>query len=1061
MEKKFEKNHIIIGLGGRGGDTLKAFKKVLFKNSLTKDVADSCPIQYLYVDSSSEDLKNGWDDELGVNYGIDDWAKINIRESIEWKDIFENLSNYPTIRPWLGNKGLWAEMSLNTETGAGQLRKLGRTYFAASVFNQKENSFTKNLQAAYDKVCQISKSASKTHYHILVGLSGGTGSGTIVDIISMVSKHIEKNNLTEDKIIIYALLPERNVKGKDILGFYYPNAYAALKEINAIGLHSDTETNPLYYRPIDIEEYLHDKEARIEAHYTTCFVFSNENEKSRIIDYTKALPNMIADFLYHTLITLPNSNEGQNAYVKLTENSVIASETDKFTGKKERAVKFASASIKRIEIPEIEVIDLYGAKILQQLLYQQKYNNWIDGKGYINKEGEDKTTDFVENRSRPDNFLQLCNITLDQLSLKTPHDGTDFKNSDDEWDTINERLAQNALKVYDGGKDKKPIQYYKNYMDGFFSTQFRGNGMGVEKYWSEKNRDIDQQSDYFYQKIESHLLDLWVKKSNRSVGLYEILSILERLKNEIKTISARAANRIAHLTDPNKFDVKDADYTNAGCNQEINVCIKDFGNFFKSKKNTFEKARSFILKLYKNKTDIIAYRFAVNLIDSLSKKLDKLSDDIEKIIEQVYAAESKLTDIISEKEKLFKNNGDDESYHKNNVKMLYEEGAIEREYGIIIQDKETIQDELIKFRRSVIANAADNTFVDLQKKLSVDLITKDYLYNLNSRIPVIYDELAKTGKIAQDNKLIGRNVLNYFHKEYKSTEELELFLKNMREETGVYAKLSSTKDNTLDTTGIKNYASDAYVIQYPAYNIDDDAEKFEASFVKLLKQVFQDPMIVKSSNGRTNELTIFKAKANMAVRSFEMVSGMMHDMYRNAFVKQTKMAELTIHTEGSHDDYPKIIPLNDFEKEKEWQQWFDKGVLPYMLLADSMGYLDNANGKTILNLEPENPLSKEVYKIFDQDENFYKIHKYLFEHDIQSEMDLDKRLYNKLRLNITDALAHKENKKQEQRKVWIEKIKNVLLPSILENDYEGDQTNTEYHKFINAYEIVASNILNI
>ncbi|HZK08550.1 MAG TPA: tubulin-like doman-containing protein [Bacteroidales bacterium] len=1057
-----EKNHIIIGLGGRGGDTLKAFKKVLYKNSLTKDVADSYPIQYLYVDSSSEDLKNGWDDELGVNYGIDDWAKINTRAGVEWKDIFENLGNYPTIRPWLGDKSHWATMSLNTELGSGQLRKLGRAYFAASVFNKKDNSFVKNLEAAWDKVCKISKSASKTHYHILVGLSGGTGSGTILDIISLISKHIAKNNLKEDKIIIYALLPERNVKKeKDILGFYYPNAYAALKEINAIGLHSETETNPLYYQPIDIEEYQHNKEVRIEANYTTCFIFSNENEKSRIIDYEKALPNMIADFLYHTLVTLPDSNEGQNAYVKLTENSVIVSETDKFTGKKERAVKFASASIKRIEIPEIEVIDLYGAKTLQQFLYQQKYNNWIDGKGYHNKEGEDKTTDFVENRSRPDNFLQLCNITLDQLSLKTPHDGTDFKNSDDEWDTISERLAQNALIVYDSGKDKKPIQYFKNYMDGFFSTQFRGNGMGVEKYWSEKNRDIEQQSDYFYQKIESHLIDLWVKKSDRSVGLNEILTILERLKNEIKTISTRAANRIAHLTDPNKFDVKDADYTNAGCNQEINNCIKDFGNFLKSKKNTFEKARGFILKLYKNKTDIIAYRFVVNLIDSLNKKLDKLSDIIEKIIEQVGAAESKLTDIISEKEKLFKNNSNDESYHKNNVKMLYENGAIEREFGIIIQDKNTFKNELIKFRRSVIANASDNTFSGLQKQLSVDLITKNYLYNLNSRIPVIYDELSTTGKIEQDNKLIGRNVLNYFHKEYKSTEDLETFLKNMRDETGVYAKLSSTKDDTLDTTGIKNYASDIYVIQYPAYNIDDDAEKFEASFVTLLNQVFQNPTIVKSTNGRTNELTIFKAKANMAVRSFEMVSGMMHDMYRNAFVKQTKMAELTIHTEGGPNDYPKIVPLNDSEKEKEWQQWFDKEILPYLLLAKSMGYIENSNGKIVLNLEPGNPVSTEIYKILDSSESLYDIRSYLFDHDIISEIDLEKRLYNKMRVNINKALSQKENKKQEQRQIWIENIKNSLLPSILENDYEGDKTNTEYHKFINAYEIVVSNILNI
>lgn len=427
----------------------------------------------------------------------------------------------------------------------------------------------------------------------------------------------------------------------------------------------------------------------------------------------------------------------------------------------------------------------------------------------------------------------------------------------------------------------------------------------------------------------------------------------------------------------------------------------------------------------------------------------------------MHVAESKLAVILSEKEKLFKNNSNDESYHKNNVKMLYEEGAIKREYGIIIHDKDTFQNELTKFRRNVIAEAADNTFSDLQKKLTVDLLTKDYLYTLNSRIPVIYDELAKTGKITQDNKLIGRNVLNYFHKEYKSTEELELFLKKMRDETGVYAKMSSTKDNTLDTTGIKNYASDAYVIQYPSYNFDNDAEKFEGLFVELVKQVFQDPTIVKSTSGRTNELTIFKAKTNMAVRSFEMVSGMMHDMYRSAFIKQTNMAELTIHTEGVTDNYPKIIPLNDFEKEKEWQQWFDKEILPYLIFGKAMGYLENSNGKTVLNLEPENPVSKEIYKISDSNENLYYMQSYLFKHDIISEIELKNRLYNKIRVSIDNALNQRESKKHENRKIWAEDIKNKLLPAILENDYEGDKTNTEYHKFISAYEIVVSNILKL
>ena len=94
--------------------------------------------------------------------------------------------------------------------------------------------------------------------------------------------------------------------------------------------------------------------------------------------------------------------------------------------------------------------------------------------------------------------------------------------------------------------------------------------MGVERYCAEKSKDIEQQSNYFYKKIEEQLLDLWVTKGGRVIGLNETTNIIERVIKELKTISSRAANRIGHLTDPNKFDVKDADFTNAGCNKEIN-----------------------------------------------------------------------------------------------------------------------------------------------------------------------------------------------------------------------------------------------------------------------------------------------------------------------------------------------------------------------------------------------------------------------------------------------------------------------------------------------------------
>ncbi|MGZ2371727.1 tubulin-like doman-containing protein [Ancylomarina sp. YFZ004] len=1047
-------NHIIIGLGGRGGAALKSFRKILFRNALTKEKANSYPIQYLYVDSDPQDLNKGWDKDLGIDYGIDDWAKINTRENVEWEDIYENQSNYPTITPWLGDKSAWQELSVKTEKGSGQLRKLGRAYFAASVYNDRDNAFPKNLQIAYENVCKISGSSAQTTYHIIAGLSGGTGSGSVVDVISLVSKHISANSLNEDRIVVYAYLPERNVQGKDSLGYYYPNAYAALKEINAIGIRAESGENKYHYKPIDIQEFTRGSGNRIDAQYTSCFVFSNENENNLVIDYDNELPEMIGDFLYQSVVNLPLSKEGHDAYKKLTENSTIISELDKFSGEKERALNFASASVKKVEIPEMEVVDLYGAWLAQQFLNQQYYNNWSDGKGYIDKKGEDVTVNYVE-KSGKDNILKACNLTLDYLSLKTPHGSEDFKNADSEFLDISETLKRNSEKVYTSGKEKEPIMYFNNYMNGFYSSQFRG--IGVEKYWHEKSQDINQQIDFFYKRTEEYLFDLWISKGDRVLGINELNLIVDRLKTKLLEISSVASRRVGHLTDPGEFDVTNADFTISGCNREISKLLVDFKKPLKSSKKAFESAAWFIQKLYTNKMEVVSYNFSIQLIDRLIKKFDELSVTIKKISANVLDANEKIVDTVSEKYKIF-NPNNKESYRTNSVEMLYEKGGVEREFDIILNEQNILLDEFIQFRK-LITNSRGASFSDLLNNMDSDSLTKGYLYHLNSRIPQIYKLLEEVGKIKGDDKLVGRNVLNYFQNSF-SKDELASYFKNLSNKSGVYAKLSSTKSETLDTTSLKNYASDIYIILVPKYKVNEKAEEFEQEFKSMLKQTFPNSEIVVSPDAqRNNSITIFKARANMALRSFDIVSKMMHDKYETIFMNDFKTAALTLHTEGSSNNYPKIVPFNDNQKEGAWNKMFKAEVLPYFLLAYGIGYVGKDKGKYFVNMDPDNASSTEFFDISNGTDKFYEIGNFLFKNDILEEKLLDDRLYNILTKRIEEFINIRSNKKAEVREIWVNKINTDIIPSILAEDYENDKMDKEYHAVLQAKEYLVETIL--
>lgn len=1057
-------NHIIIALGGRGGNCLKSFRKILYKNSLTKQNAEAYPIEYIYVDSDNNDLQNGWTEELGINYSINERSKVNIKDGNNFNDILNNIKRYPNIYPWLGDKSKWANITIDKDQGASQLRRLGRVYFAANVVNNKSNSFSNVLSQVYQSVTAKSGDVSKTTYHIVAGLSGGTGSGTIIDTISLVSNFIKINGHERDMILIYSLLPQRDDYKKDPIGLYYPNTYAALKEINAIGIkqfpkdNKEIEKNSLKYCPFNISCTDPDPNKsyeRIEADFNYCFLFSCENENNKIIDDEKALPDLVGDFLYHSIIKLPLNEQGQNAYAKLTENTVIEEEIDLFSGARERTIKFASASIKRIEIPEIEIIDYYGAKLAHQFILQQKFNNWLDEYGYQDLEGEDQTTDFVFNKSKTDNFMFECGITLEHLSLKIPHD-VDFQKADDLWDSNNKKLLENTLQVYSKGEEKQPIIYFNKYMENFYKNQFRGSGMGVEKYWYEKNKDLNKQSKYFYDKIERKLIEIWVSSNGRVIGLSEIEKIINKTIEELKNISKKAENRILYIQNPKNDNTIDNDYSTALCNVKILKLIKEYGRLirFRSRRNIITEASKYITKLYKNKTDVIAYEFALKNIQEIIKNLEILSSQVESIKHNINDCVDFLNDIITEKKRIFDKHSDENSHLSANVKMLYKNESIQKHFDVLLKQKSNIQQCLTNFRRSIVDSINRPTFQSLSEYLNEDKLKSKYLYFLNEQISYIFNHLETEQFIDKNDKLIGRNVLDYFRKEY-SNEKLKKYLNEIKEETGVFAKLSNTKSETLDDTKLKTYANDLYIIEIPTYRDDNSAEEYERTFTKIVEEVFgssSNVIILNVESKRKNEITIFKAKKQMTLRSFDLMSGMLHEKY-NSFIKNNpKWSEIGLHTEGTHKDYPKLIPLKDDEEENSWCEIFEEELLPYLLIGLQTGHLQKNNNQTYIFSDNVNSITAQTIIISDKGSSLYEIKNYIFKFDIVSMKRIEDRIGNNIINIINKFIIQKDNKKSYTN--WLDQVEKQTLKDILEFDYKNDKSNPEFQKIINAYEKV-------
>jgi len=222
-------NHFLIGLGGTGGKILRALRKNIFQEFRSRDT-EILKLQYLYVDSSKEMM------------AVDDVSWRILGESIQLaprsqllinggnlNQVLDNLSGFPNIQPWIGNREQWKDIlgSIVGETLGGQKRRLGRFLFASKARSFKSQLIQLALELTTGGEASIT-------FHICCGLAGGTGSGSLIDVIAQIRELYPEPRMY--RIVVYALLPEEIPNSNWDTGNYHANGYASLLELNALQL---------------------------------------------------------------------------------------------------------------------------------------------------------------------------------------------------------------------------------------------------------------------------------------------------------------------------------------------------------------------------------------------------------------------------------------------------------------------------------------------------------------------------------------------------------------------------------------------------------------------------------------------------------------------------------------------------------------------------------------------------------------------------------------------------------------------------------------------------------
>ena len=135
----------------------------------------------------------------------------------------------PDINPWLGDvskleKALEGNKGI---VGANQRRRFGRLLFANHA-----NRIRKAV--CEEKISPLLANSNECAIHIFASLAGGTGSGSIIDLITMLRTEYPSTSVSEGfPIFLYLYVTDDEFEDAQV-GYFHQNQYATLRDLNAL-----------------------------------------------------------------------------------------------------------------------------------------------------------------------------------------------------------------------------------------------------------------------------------------------------------------------------------------------------------------------------------------------------------------------------------------------------------------------------------------------------------------------------------------------------------------------------------------------------------------------------------------------------------------------------------------------------------------------------------------------------------------------------------------------------------------------------------------------------------
>jgi hypothetical protein len=963
-------NHLIVGLGGTGGKIIRAFRRSIYEEYRKKEpvvyrredggkvieVPHKIKLGYLYIDSDAalmEPNHPSWK-VPGDTLQLGKSSQLMIRGA-NLTSVLENLGSYPNIAPWIGDRSEWRDILGKVgEAAAGQKRRLGRFLFACKANDSTEGFVSKLRQQVADLRKRSGESAIT--FHICAGLAGGTGSGTIIDVVAQIRRLFPDE---ENLVVLYCLLPETQPPNDWDQGNYHANGYGALVEMNALAVGA--------YHPHDVAEStgritFRDASGNPVSPFSGAYVFTNENENGRVLNLENdEVSLMVGSFLFQKIV-VSHSTPWSDALrrVESGENKDGSPESMPGSNEPQRSKSFLTFGIKRLIIPEEEIREFICFSFARQAVLQLQFNNWSATQGYLDMPSNEAFAQYVADDRNHDRWRMSDPYLNLERGILPAEEVEKWGRVEDDWKTAVNGFLQVAMKSEDSQWMSKLAQLVENH----FAANWRGKG--VVDFFRMKEGDMRDQAREIRKLLEADLWAQWVNGSWSMFDIGRLLAELRRYLEEKLTLCEKNVVKFRSRVEDGKSKSEIAAKI-----RENNITWAKIGPLsaaFGKRKNIIQAQAECFKEFYAARHRVESWTAAGKLLQHILSEVGDLLDIVQSntstLAEMVKGDtstgnENRFVGLIERIEaRCQESNAQD---LKDQIIKLYEPSAVRAFATRLLRDEEIQHTQTKAVRQSIVAALGERAdFSTFRQKM-----VRGRLMDVLEKVCDEQTEKAHNNLLAAEpnlHRLMGANVVDILARKYSGNPlQLKDFIRELVGSAGNYLRFDPMEEKrTGPGAGPVTTASSFAVLLPDASDHPDFRNELEEAFRAAYPQ-----NITFYSNPKTTEITMVGIRNLFPLRYAKQVA-LLRDKHRDRIARFPR-ARIEVHGEGDGEAWPPVFLPEGAEVRKGMQAW--------ILLGQAMDgireFEDPETGNKGLYLVPKDSGGREqrpVYLGKDQDE---------------------------------------------------------------------------------------------